>query len=82
MLIHSSRKVTGSTLELSVKSNQVERVRSFTSLLPFTYLWIWLSGLLQRPAKTRKQQADLMQTGRLLWMSLTSLGGGSPDVLV
>ena len=32
MLIHSSKKVTGSTLELSVKGNQVELVRSFKFL--------------------------------------------------
>ena len=32
MLIHSSRKVTGSTLELSVDGSQVEQVRSFKFL--------------------------------------------------
>ena len=32
MLIHSSRKVTGSTLELNVEGNQVEQVRSFKFL--------------------------------------------------
>ena len=32
MLIHSSRKVIGSTLELSVDGSQVEHVRSFVFL--------------------------------------------------
>ena len=32
MLIHSSRKVTGSTLELSVEGNKVEQVRFFKFL--------------------------------------------------